>query len=213
MSDAYEKLPLPEVSFWMNGPNAQALCHAAQRWFQKLGDAAIWPVRQCDPMTSSLPVLDLLAWQRGIARFAGEPERLYRLRVAYAYANGRDAGQTTGWQRILERLELLGPGELTLAERMPDQDWDIVGIELSDQRLSELQEVLFRVMIPDYGRTCRRYTPVTRYSLDIAFGAGVFDDDQTTFEAALPLRFGANIAAAPEIFDNDYSTVEATLWQ
>ena len=41
MSDD-NKLDLPEGSFWMNGANAQSLCKAAQLWFQRLGDAAIW---------------------------------------------------------------------------------------------------------------------------------------------------------------------------
>lgn len=213
MSDAYEKLPLPTVSFWMDGSNAQALCRAAQIWFQKLGDAAIWPVRQCDPMTSSMPILDLLAWQRGVTRFNGEPESLYRLRVKYAYANARDAGQTLGWQRIMVRLGLLGPDELTLEERIPGQDWDIVGIYLSDQRLVDLQDFLFEVMIPEYRRTCRRYTPVARAVKSVILGLGVFDNDHTTFEAALPIRFMAGVTAIPEIFDNDQSTVEATLWQ
>ena len=80
MSDD-SKLDLPEVSFWMNGANSQALCKAAQIWFQRLGDATIWPARQFNPMSCSLPVLDLLAWQRGVARYSNEPERLYRLRV------------------------------------------------------------------------------------------------------------------------------------
>ena len=51
MSDD-NKLDLPEVSFWMNGANAQALCKAAQLWFQRLGDAAIWPARQFNPMST-----------------------------------------------------------------------------------------------------------------------------------------------------------------
>ena len=240
MSDEYEKLDLPEISFWMNGANAQALCKAAQLWFQRLGDAAIWPLRQCDAMTCSVTVLNLLAWQRGISRYPDEPDRLYRLRVAHAYANGRDAGSTAGWQGIFERLELLNPNELALEERIHGQDWDRVGIFLSDQRLAELQDILFWIMIPEYGRTCRRYTLVSRSVSQTIMGVGVFDNDYSTYEARvpqdftatfiprpdffffhndhctceaqLPVQFSGGFTASTEIFDNDHSTVEA-IWQ
>ena len=212
MSDHFDKLDLPQVSFWMNGANSQALCKAAQLWFQRLGDAAIWPARQCHPMTCSLPVLDLLAWQRGVTRFIGESNQLYRMRVTHAYANAKDSGQTSGWQKILERLELLGPGVLTLSERITGQDWDIIGIELSDQQLSELQEVLFKVMIPEYGRTCRRYTPISRATESIHLLVGTFDDAHTTLEATLP-QCALAINSSSDIFDNEYTTVEAAIWQ
>ena len=129
-----------------------------------------------------------------------------------AYANAKDSGQTSGWQKILERLELLGPGELTLSERITGQDWDIIGIELSDQQLSELQEVLFKVMIPEYGRTCRRYTPVSRATESIHLLVGTFDDAHTTLEATLP-QCALAITSSSDIFDNEYSTVEAAIWQ
>ncbi|WP_241000450.1 phage tail protein, partial [Pseudomonas viridiflava] len=108
---------------------------------------------QMDADTCHLTVLDLLAWQRDITRFKGEPEGLYRLRVKYAFINSVDAGSTAGLKRILERL---GVGYVEIQERMPERDWDVVLLTLSDSQLSENPDLL-RVLIRQYGRTCRRY--------------------------------------------------------
>ena len=204
MSDN-SKLELPEVSFWMNGPNAQALCKAAQLWFQRLGDAAIWPARQFNPMTCSLPVLDLLAWQRGVARYSNEPERLYRLRVTHAYANARDSGQTAGWGRNFERLEL---GGLALAERVPGQDWDRVGIIADDSQFPDQQNVL-EIIIEDYGRTCRRYYFDSRIPVTALAHVGRFSWHQETVEAARSTRAIADAGARLSVFDHHAATLEA----
>lgn len=205
MGDDYESLPLPTVSFWMDGANAQALCQAAQAWFQRLGDAAIWPVRQCNPMTCSLLVLDLLAWQRGVTRYNGEPERLYRLRVTYAYANGRDAGGTNGWKRIFKRLEL---GGLELAERVDGQDWDRVGILIDDDQFSDQQNVL-EIIIQDYGRTCRRYYFDSRIPTSAALHMSHFPWNQETVEAVMSNRVLAEADARLAVFDHLAATLEA----
>lgn len=205
MSDDFEKLDLPEVSFWMNGANSQALCKAAHLWFQRLGDAAIWPARQFNPMTCSLPVLDLLAWQRGVARYNSEPERLYRLRVTHAYANARDSGQTAGWGRIFERLEL---GGLSLAERVPGQDWDRVGIIADDSQFPDQQNVL-EIIIEDYGRTCRRYYFDSRIPVSAQAHVGRFSWHQETVEAAMSTRAIADAGARLSVFDHHAVTVEA----
>lgn len=205
MSDDYESLPLPTVSFWMDGANAQALCLAAQQWFQRLGDAAIWPVRQCDAMTCSLLVLDLLAWQRGVTRYEGEPERLYRLRVKYAYANGRDAGGTAGWKRIFTRLEL---GGLELAERVVGQDWDRVGIIADDSKFPDQQDVL-EIIINDYGRTCRRYYFDSRIPVTATAYVGRFSWDQETVSAVMSDRTLADVGARLAVFDYHDATLEA----
>ncbi len=201
------KLDLPEVSFWMNGANAQALCKAAHLWFQRLGDAAIWPARQFNPMTCSLPVLDLLAWQRGVARYSNEPERLYRLRVTHAYANARDSGQTAGWGRIFERLEL---GGLSLAERVPGQDWDRVGIIADDSQFPDQQNVL-EIIIEDYGRTCRLYYFDSRIPIPALAHVGRFSWHQETVEAAMSTRAIADAGARLAVFDHHAATLEAHL--
>ena len=119
------RLALFSLTFWMNGAESTKLGKAAHAWFSMLGKAAAWSLNNRDPMTCDERTLSLLAWERCVRRYPGEPERLYRLRVTHAYANARDSGQTAGWGRIFERLEL---GGLSLAERVPGQDWDRVGI-------------------------------------------------------------------------------------
>lgn len=114
--------PEIKIPFWMNGPHVRTLAGASRVWFGRLGEWAAFPLRQADPMTCSERMLDLIAWQRGVPRAAGEAERLYRLRVAHAYANARDSGQIAGWKRIFKRLEL---GDIALEERKAGQDWEI----------------------------------------------------------------------------------------
>ena len=164
-------LPEPALRFWMAGPELSKLAIAAHEWFLKLGKWAIWPAMQLDPLECSLPVLNLLAWERNIKRYPGEPERLYRLRVKYAYANGRDSGSIAGWKRIFARLELPA---VELEERLPGQDWDIINIVLDDSDMPDSQNVL-EIIINDYGRTCRRYRFVSRVFLPVLVRSAGFD--------------------------------------
>jgi len=136
---------------------------------------------QMDADTCHLTVLDLLAWQRDISRFKDEPESLYRLRVKFAFINAVDAGSTAGLKRILQRL---GVGYVEIDERMPDRDWDVVLLRLSDSQLSQNPE-LMRVLIQQYGRTCRRYDFVTITPVSLRIVAVDFNDDQQTLVASL----------------------------
>ena len=140
-----------------------------------------WPLLQMDADTCHLTVLDLLAWQRDISRFKDEPESLYRLRVKFAFINAVDAGSTAGLKRILQRL---GVGYVEIDERMPDRDWDVVLLRLSDSQLSQNPE-LMRVLIQQYGRTCRRYDFVTITPVSLRIVAVDFNDDQQTLVASL----------------------------
>ena len=117
--------PEIKIPFWMNGPHARTLAGASRVWFGRLGEWAA--------LTCSERMLDLIAWQRGVTRAAGEAERLYRLRVAHAYANARDSGQIAGWKRIFKRLEL---GDIALEERKAGQDWDVIGIMMDPFRIT-----------------------------------------------------------------------------
>lgn len=192
----------PTLPFWMEGAETSALGTAARAWFAKLGQAATLPARQLDPLTCTGTMLDLLAWQRAVTSYCGEPERSYRLRVAHAYANARDAGSVAGWTRIFKRLEV---GGVTLAERMAGQDWDVVGVELSDADLAANQR-LVEIIIEEYGRTCRRYRLISNQRGGVTVGLAPFEHDNTTVCAALPpLSVGVRLAT----FDNTYSTVEA----
>ena len=170
-----------DLKFWLAGTELTKLKQAAQAWWEKVEDWLRWPLLQLDADTCHLVVLDLLAWQRDITRFKGEPESLYRLRVKYAFINSVDAGSTAGLKRILERL---GVGYVEIQERMPERDWDVVLLTLSDSQLSENPDLL-RVLIRQYGRTCRRYDFVTITPVRLAVALVDFNDDQQTLVASL----------------------------
>jgi hypothetical protein len=172
------KLNLP---FWLDGPQLAKLKGAAQSWWETVEGWLQWPLLQMDADTCHLTVLDLLAWQRDINRFKDEPESLYRLRVKFAFINAVDAGSTAGLKRILQRL---GVGYVEIDERMPDRDWDVVMLRLSDSQLSQNPELL-RVLIQQYGRTCRRYDFVTITPVSLRIVAADFNDDQQTLVASL----------------------------
>ncbi|MGR2705444.1 phage tail protein [Pseudomonas sp. IB20] len=172
------KLNLP---FWLDGQQLTKLKAASQAWWEKVEGWLQWPLLQMDAGTCHLTVLDLLAWQRDISRFNGEPESLYRLRVKHAFINAVDAGSTAGLKRILQRL---GVGYVEIEERLPDRDWDVVLLRLSDSQLSQNPELL-RVLIQQYGRTCRRYDFVTITPVSLRIVAVDFNDDQQTLVASL----------------------------
>jgi len=180
MSDlpGLDRISLP---FWMGGEKAKRLASAAHEWFERLGQWAATPLRMLDPMTCSPRVLDLLAWQRSVTPYAGEPERLYRLRVAHAYANARDAGDTAGWKRIFKRLEL---GPVSLDERVDGQDWDIINVTVNAQSLSAFQGAM-DLLVDEYGRTCRRYQFLSPVEQSVRVACSTFDDDHSTVCAVL----------------------------
>ncbi|WP_027369149.1 phage tail protein [Desulfocurvibacter africanus] len=195
----------PSLPFWMAGDRAGKLAAAAHEWFLRLGQWAALPAQQLDPLTCSPVILDLLAWQRNVTPYAGEPERLYRLRVAHAYANARDAGSVAGWRRIFQRLEL---GGVSLEERVANQDWDIIGVVVDDARMPDQQNVL-ELIINEYGRTCRRYRFISRVTQAAHVTACAFGNDHSTVYAA-----SAGIPSMVETLrvatlENDYFTVEA----
>ena len=172
------KLALP---FWLSGGELTKLKAAAQAWWEQVEGWAQWPLLQMDADSCHLNILELLAWQRDITRFKGEPETLYRLRVKFAFINAVDAGSTAGMKRILQRL---GVGYVEIEERMPDRDWDVVLLRFSDSQLSQNPELL-RVLIQQYGRTCRRYDFVTLTPVDLRVAVVDFNDDQQTLVASL----------------------------
>ncbi|MHC8330215.1 phage tail protein [Pseudomonas sp. LB1P83] len=169
------------LRFWLGGAELTKLTAAAQSWWEKVEGWLRWPLMQLDADNCHLVVLDLLAWQRDISRFKDEPEALYRLRVKYAFINAVDAGSTAGMKRILQRL---GVGYVEIEERMPDRDWDVVLLRFSDTQLSQNPELL-RVLIQQYGRTCRRYDFVTITPVPFRIALVDFNDDQQTLVASL----------------------------
>ena len=151
-----------ELPFWLSATETKKLVAAAQTWWERTEGWVQWPFPQLDAQTCSLAMLDLLAWQRDIERFADEPESLYRLRVKYALINAQEAGSKAGFIAIFERLNV---GYVEIEERFDAVNWDIIRISFSESDLAS-DQVLVQKLITKYGRTCRRYelstiTPLT----------------------------------------------------
>lgn len=138
----------------------------AQGYWEKIEQGLRWPLTQLNVDTCTTGVLKIIAWQRDIDRFPTEPLWLFRLRVKYAFVNARDAGSIAGIKRIFSRL---GIGYVEVEERVPGKDWDVIVLRLSDNQLSQSADLL-RIMIEQYGRTCRRYefSVITNIGVDIA---------------------------------------------
>src|SRR5690606_11610635 len=103
------------------------------------------------------------------------------LRVKYAFINSLDAGTTAGLKRVLQRL---GIGYVEIEERIEGRDWDVVLLHLTDSQLSANPELL-RILVHQYGRTCRRYDFVTITPVRLAVALADFNDDQQTLVASL----------------------------
>lgn len=171
-----DKLKLP---FWLEGVELSKLRDAAQSWWAKVETWMNWPLLQLDAETCHMTVLDLLAWQRDIQRFQGEPESLYRKRVKYAFINAVDAGSSAGTVRIFQRL---GVGYVEIEERFDSENWDVIRLYLTDGQLSA-NPVLLRVLMQQYGRTCRRYEFATITPVTLGMRVAHFHDDQETLHA------------------------------
>ena len=167
--------PTYQLSFWMAGARATALARAAKRWWDT---AAAW-FRTAydfnDARTVALAVVDLLAYQRGITRYRGEPEWLYRLRVHHAYANWLDAGTKVGMERIFARLQM---PVYDLEERVEGYDWDMIRLRASLTDYLSAADVL-HIMMQAYRRTCRRWL--------LEVQAPTLTVQQTTTAAALTI--------------------------
>ncbi|WP_019530653.1 phage tail protein [Dasania marina] len=138
---------------WLSRGEIVKIKQLAQRWWQLVEGWLFWIASQNDADTCKLEVLNLLAYQRGISRFASEPEWLYRKRVKFAKANSEDAGSVVGLKRIFVRL---GVGYVEVNERDPSKDWDVITLVMTDAQLAS-NTTLLQLMVDMYGRTCRRY--------------------------------------------------------
>ncbi len=163
MSEQDKKAPaLPKtiIPWWQDGTTITDvikepyfLSKGVHTFFVKIRGWLLYPLQQSDALTCSESLLKLMAWDKDIERFNNEPLDLFRKRVKFAAINAKDSGSVAGFIRIFERL---GVGFVQVNERLPERDWDIISIKLSDSQLSENFELL-GTLIKHYGRTCRRY--------------------------------------------------------
>ncbi|EPT0832580.1 TPA: hypothetical protein ACV4T5_001736 [Yersinia enterocolitica] len=153
MPDFISRLTSLRLPSWMDKGESNKLLRVCRTWWQWVHSWLIWPLNQLDAATCAVPLLNVVAYQRDISRFNGEPLSLYRKRVQYAFINAADAGSIAGFIAIFERL---GIGYVELLERQPDIDWDVILVRVSDSQIASNSDLLMQI-IRQYGKTCRRY--------------------------------------------------------
>jgi hypothetical protein len=146
------------LRFWEGAGELLKIAKIHDKWWDSVKGWTNWLPQQIDVMKAPIELVNMLAYERDIERFPGEPQELYRKRVKYAFVNSRDAGTVAGFFRIWKRL---GLGKLEQNERIKGQDWDIVELSVDDEIFSKYQH-LFDLIIRKYGRTCRRYRITTK---------------------------------------------------
>ena len=186
--DNAPQLPDSTAPWWEDG---KTIANGVQEpAFLAKGIIAFWrrlrgwllqPLTQQDPLTCSEAMLALIAWERDITRFKGEPLDLFRKRVKYAFINAQDSGEVAGFKRIFERL---GIGWCALHERQDGAPWDVITIEVADSALAANQQ-LMEILIQHYGRTCRRYRFQVLYPAVGYLHAGRIDMGHQVFAATL----------------------------
>jgi hypothetical protein len=184
MSDFTERLKRLALPSWMDkGEPAKLLIAVRAFWTQVYGWLT-WPLAQLDAQTCSEALLSVLAYQRDIRRFNGEPLPLFRKRVKYAFINAKDAGSIAGFLAIFERL---GVGYVELLERQPDIDWDVIILRLSDGQIAANPDLLMNI-IRQYGRTCRRYRFEVIAKNQLIMQVGFVGADYVCYAAAIPTQ-------------------------
>ena len=181
MTDCLKKLASMSLPSWMNKGEPLALMRTARTYWAEVYSWITWPLRQFDPLTCTEPVLNLIAYDRDISRFSGEPLSLYRKRVAYAFINARDAGSVEGFINIFSRL---GIGYVELVERQPDIDWDVIMVRVTDSQIADNTQLMIQI-IRQYGRTCRRYQFEVITSESLAIRAGWDQGEYVVYPARL----------------------------
>jgi hypothetical protein len=189
MTDFDKKLAGLRLPTWMRKGEPDKLLKAARRFWTQVYGWITWPVSQFDPLTCSEPLLNLLAYDRDITRFNGEPLSLFRRRVAFAFINARDAGSVAGFISIFERL---GIGYVELVERQPGIDWDVIQVRVSDSQIADNAQLLLQI-IQQYGRTCRRYQFEVITSQPFAIRAGWDQGEYVVYPARIA---GVDVASA-----------------
>lgn len=189
MTDFDKKLAGLRLPTWMRKGEPDKLLKAARRFWAQVYGWITWPVSQFDPLTCSEPLLNLLAYDRDITRFNGEPLSLFRRRVAFAFINARDAGSVSGFISIFERL---GIGYVELVERQPGIDWDVIQVRVSDSQIADNAQLLLQI-IQQYGRTCRRYQFEVITSQPFTIRAGWDQGEYVVYPARIA---GADVASA-----------------
>ncbi|WP_295894138.1 phage tail protein [uncultured Vibrio sp.] len=186
LKDKMIKIALP---WWQDGetiPDEKKepywLTLGIQVFFERVYQWMLYPIGQAEALTCSLSLLNVMAWDRDITRFKGEPIALFRKRVKFAAINAKDAGSVAGFIRIFERL---GVGIVDFKERQDPEQWDVCTIELTDSDMAQDAQ-LVQTLIEQYGRTCRRYRFEVSYPAEIFINHGQFNHVFAMYSAGEP---------------------------
>ena len=181
MNEFIKKLAGMVLPSWMNKGEPDKLLKTARRFWAEVYGWITWPLNQFDPLTCTPALLNLLAYDRDITRFNGEPLSLFRKRVAFAFVNARDAGSVEGFINIFERL---GIGYVELRGRQPGIDWVVILARVTDSQIADNTQLLIQI-IRQYGRTCRRYQFEVITSEKMAIRAGWDQGEYVVYPASL----------------------------
>lgn len=176
-----ERLKSLVLPSWMDRGEPAALLRACVTFWSRVNNWIQFPLRQFDPLTCAEPLLNLLAWERDITRFKGEPLGLYRRRVSFAFVNARDSGEVAGFIAIFERL---GIGYVEIVERQPEIDWDVIIVRVTDGQIAENSDLLLEI-IRKYGRTCRRYRFEVITGVGLSMRVGWHQGEYVCYQASL----------------------------
>lgn len=214
------ELPPHATPWWMDGQTTSEqlkephyLANGVMTFWQRVRDWLLLPMTQRDPETCSEDMLYLLAWERDIDRFDGEPLDLFRKRVKFAFANAQDAGCTVGFGKIFNRM---GIDVLEQKERMLDRDWDIIALELGESTIAS-DVSLLRELVQQYGRTCRRYEfSITTECSPLFMAAAEFNCEWQSFTAFMEVDYSVDdvilITDKATEFNNQSQTLKA-VWE
>ena len=174
---------LTKLPYWLAKPASELdkLRKGAVRFWQRVEDVLAWPAKQLDPMTASLELVHLLAWERDIEQIPSETELMYRTRVKYALPFAKGAGSKTGW---LDMFKKLGMPWVNIDERVSETDWDVVDLQLLDVDFGDRQN-LINYICRQYGRTTRRYQYTTIAKMAVMSPPKNFDNHNDISMATL----------------------------
>ncbi|MEI7194499.1 phage tail protein [Pectobacterium versatile] len=186
MPDFRQQLDSLRLPSWMDNGEPAKLLRASKRYWQQVNDWMRWPLQQLEAETCPVPLLNVLAYQRDIERFNGEPLSLYRKRVKWAFINAQDAGSVAGFIRIFARLDV---GAVELKERQAGYEWDVILVRINDEQLSTYNTLMMN-LVRQYGRTCRRYNFDVLNEVTARVYAGTFSHSAEYYSADTDTRHG-----------------------
>lgn len=206
------KLPKSVIPWWQDGNTTSEekkepyfLSGGVLAFMQQVWGWLLFPLQQMDALTCTESLLNLLAWDRDIQRFDGEPLDLFRKRVKYAAINAKDAGSVIGFKRIFKRL---GIGIVAFKEREDITQWDVCTIELTDGDISQNSK-LVQTLIEQYGLTCRRYRFQVTYPATLLMACGEFSHSFSIYHAKNKLE--SQIEFVPNTIEHQQQVFTASL--